>query len=261
MGIFSGKSQTTAAIEAQEAAIKPISFRKEAGPAVDKVTLEKAGSIDLTKRYEKTGLALNMADLSGARAETVLYLDHSYSMVMDYRNGLVQKLVERKLAFSAQVDNDGKTPLVAFDNRLYKEITVDLGNFDNIVNQKVFKENDMSGTTMAPVVYDAIARAKKSKDPIFATIIGDGSPQDRAATRQAFIESARYPIFWKLLAIKPVDFLQELDDISDNERLLDNVDAKFIDDPYGISDLDFAKAMVDEWAGWISLAQSRGVLQ
>jgi hypothetical protein len=67
-------------------------------------------------------------------------------------------------------------------------------------------------------------------------------------------------VFLKFLAIKPVDYLQELDDLDASERLVDNVDAKFLPDPAAMSDLAFADAMVDEWDTWITAAAAVGVL-
>jgi hypothetical protein len=64
----------------------------------------------------------------------------------------------------------------------------------------------------------------------------------------------------KFLAIKPVDYLQDLDDLPASKRRLDNVDAKFIADSAGMTDLAFADAMVDEWDTWIAAATSAGVL-
>ncbi len=44
-------------------------------------------------------------------------------------------------------------------------------------------------------------------------------------------------------------------------RLVDNCDAKTITDPDGITDDEFAEAMVDEWNSWIHEATAAGVLR
>ncbi len=72
----------------------------------------------------------------------------------------------------------------------------------------------------------------------------------------------------KFLAIREVDYLQELDDLEEHHpgaRLLDNVDAKFfngVDWPLltDITDLQFAEAMADELDTWLSDAIAKGVL-
>jgi hypothetical protein len=91
-------------------------------------------------------------------------------------------------------------------------------------------------------------------------VVTDGAPDSKPAATKLVCELARYPVFVKFLAIKPVDYLQDLDDLDSSKRLLDNVDAKFIPDPDGMSDLEFADAMADEWDTWIVAAASAGVL-
>ena len=72
----------------------------------------------------------------------------------------------------------------------------------------------------------------------------------------------------KFLAIRQVDYLQELDDLEERHpgaRLLDNVDAKFFDgtdcpELSQITDLQFADAMADEIDTWVRDAAAKGVL-
>jgi hypothetical protein len=67
----------------------------------------------------------------------------------------------------------------------------------------------------------------------------------------------------KFLSVRPVDYLQELDDLekkSPGARLLDNFDTKDVPDPAGLSDLQFAELMTDELDGWIQEATRKGVL-
>ena len=268
MGMFGRKSQTTAELAAElgqplgepRPARAAINLQKGTGPAVARDTVELTGGVNMTKRFDKAGTALSKLGLTGVRAQVVMLLDHSGSMHSDYRNGTVQTLVERALGFAAQVDTDGKLPIIAFDSGVYEPVEVDLASYANVVNDKIWRPTEMSGTNMHKPLQQVIEMAKTTEEPIFLIVIGDGSPADKIKTKKAVIELANYPVFIKFLAIRPVDFLQELDDLPDSVRLLDNVDAKFIDDPSGISDLNFAEAMADEWDSWFNLAQAHNLV-
>lgn len=242
------------------------------GPAVNLAKVRDAGHIDLVKRAEKAGISLSKRDLSGLRGAVRLYVDHSRSMELasfkDYSNGNVQRLVERALGYAFQLDSDGKIPVIAFDSELWPEVVVDQSNYQGIVEAKIWHPRQMRGTKFVPIMEDLLNEAKSTAEPIFAVIVTDGSPSDRAHATRLVIELARYPVQIKFLAIREVDYLQELDDLEvrrPGARLLDNVDAKFFDGDdcpklSDITDLQFADAMADEIDTWIRDATAKGVL-
>lgn len=239
-------------------------------PAVDLTTLSDQ-HIDLRKRAEKAGISLSKRGLDGIRGRVIMLLDHSGSMHAGYSGGLVQKLVERALGFALQIDSDGQVEVIPFDSRMWPTTLVDVGNYQGVTDRDLWRRREMGGTNMAAPFRHIEALAKASSEPIFLIVIGDGSPADRAATTKAVCDLAEQPVFIKFLAIAPVDYLQELDDLPSGRRgifskrgaarLLDNVDAKFIADPGGMPDLAFADAMVDEWDSWITAATEAGILQ
>jgi hypothetical protein len=254
---------------------KTVKLTKDASgaPATDLSTLG-AAHVDLKKRAEKAGISLSKRGLDGIRAQAVMLLDHSGSMHSDYAHGTVQKLVERALGFALQIDVDGTVPVIAFDNRVYPAVEVGVNNYQGVVDRDIWRRGSMGGTEMAPAFELIKKMADETDAPIFLIVIGDGSPADRNATTRVVCELAGYPVFIKFLAIRPVDYLQELDDLPSGTgggglfgrrkngptRLLDNVDAKFISDPGGVSDLSFSDDMVDEWDSWIKAATDAGVL-
>lgn len=240
-------------------------------PAVDLSTLDSR-HVDLRKRAEKAGVSLSKRGLDGIRGRVVMLLDHSGSMYGGYQRGLVQKLVERALGFALQIDSDGQIEVIPFDSVMWPTVAVDVSNYQGIADRSLWKPQRMGGTNMAQPFRHVEDLAKKSEEPIFLIVIGDGSPSDRDATTKAVCDLAEQPVFIKFLAIDQVDYLQELDDLPSGRRgvfggrrsgtrLLDNVDAKFIADPDGMSDLAFADAMVDEWDTWITAATQAGILR
>lgn len=228
-------------------------------PAVDLAKLRDQHP-DLVKRAEKAGISLSKRGLDGIRAQAVVILDHSGSMRRDYAGGTVQTLVERALGFALQIDADGVVPVIPFDRTVRPAVGVGVHNYRGVVDRDIWDRHDMGTTNLAAALGQLKGIAETSDAPIFAAVICDGSPDSKPATTRVVCELAAYPVFIKFLAIRPVDYLQDLDDLPASKRLLDNVDAKFIPDPAGISDLAFADAMVDEWETWIQAATRAGVL-
>lgn len=235
-------------------------------PAVD-LNKVRERHPELAKRADKAGISLSKRGLAGIRAQACLYLDHSGSMHHDYASGAVQMIVERALGFALQIDADGTVPVTPFDSRLWPTVDVTVDNHQGIVNRELWHRNQMGGTLMAPPFTHLLAEAKTATMPLFAIVVGDGSPSDRSATTKLVIELAEHPVFIKFLSVRPVDYLQELDDLPTgssmfgrSKRKVDNVDAKDIPDPAHMSDLAFADAMTDEWDSWMRAAAAAGIV-
>lgn len=228
--------------------------------AVNLSKVRDAGHIDLAKRADKAGIALSKRGLAGIRAQAVLVLDHSGSMHSDYANGKVQTLVERVLGFSLQIDVDGTVPVIPFDSRVLPAVDVTVDNYEGVVDRHIW--NSRMGTTNLAAALEVVrGMAQAATEPMFCAVVTDGSPDSKPAATNLVVDLARYPVFLKFLAIREVPYLAELDDMSPDLRLLDNVDAKFFDDPAGMTDLAFADAMADEWESWIAAAQAAGIIK
>lgn len=241
MGIFSrSKSVPTAevAVTGDGAAVSLGKVLQQAPALVDK--------------YKHAAISLEKRGLTGIRAQVVMLLDHSGSMYRDYENGKVQQLVDRALAFGLNVDVDGEIQIIPFDSRVRKAVTASMGNYDDIVNRKVYKRNDMGSTNLAAALQAVKAEAKHATTPIYCIVITDGQPDDRMLATKAVCELSFYPVFIKFLAIEPMQYLQELDDLAVGpEHPVDNVDAKFLPDVARMTDKEFSEAMADEWDTWV----------
>lgn len=283
-----GRNRDAAPASSTMTPARPVSLKKDdtGAPAVSLEKVEQLGGVSLAKKSAKAGISLSKRGLAGIRAQVCLYVDHSGSMefpeARDYTNGNVQKMVELALGFGLQVDVDGVIPVKAFDSRLWPAVNVGLqavydnepekniADYRGVVNRSIWRPRDMGGTSFVVVLRDILAEAKKTNSPILAVIITDGSPGDSREATKLVKELAAYPVFLKFLAIRPVDYLDELDNLEETQpgcRLVDNVDSKFFDGkgknppPVStISDLEFADAMADEWNKWIDEATKAGVL-
>lgn len=268
MGIFgNNKSKTTQQVADEtgrrtgigNAPSRSVSLVKQVGPANDRNNVENRGGVDLAKKFDKAGVSLSKRGLDGIRAEAIMLLDHSASMDYDYQTGTVQTLVERALGFALQIDTDGTIPVIRFDSGVRNAINVHIDNYRSITQTKLYERNKMGSTNLTAALDELLKIAKTTTAPIFAIIITDGQPNDKVTATQRVRELAGYPVFLKFLAIKPVRYLQELDDMG--RRLIDNADAKYIPEPDTMSDLAFADAMTDEFDTWITAAQTAGVLE
>jgi hypothetical protein len=248
-----GKNNQTAA--------RTVNLVKETGPAVDLDKVRSAGHVDLAKRAETAGVALDKRNLAGIRGEAVLVLDHSGSMHNDYANGKVQQLVERVLGFALQIDGDGTIPVIPFDSGVWATVNVTVNDYRDVVNKRIWQQHKMASTNLADALGVVREMAKTTDSPLYVAVVTDGNPDNKRATTEVVCDLARYPAFIKFLAIREVPYLQELDDLDDSKRLLDNVDAKFFTDLNSVTDEQFAEAMADEWDTWMAAAQKAGVLR
>lgn len=241
----------------------PLVIEASGGPAVNLEKVRQAGHVNLAKAADKAVLALSKRDLAGIRAQCVLGLDHSYSMMADYRSGAVQELVARALGFALSIDVDGTMPVLAFDRTVHPAVEVQAGNHADVVNERIWKPQAMGSTNLAGLLTVVRDMAEKTTVPLYAPIVTDGEPDDPHAAQQLVCELAQYPVFLKFLAVRPVKFLSTLDDLGGEHRLLDNCDAKPEQgavDLLSCSELEFQHAMADEWDTWTAAAKGAGVL-
>lgn len=229
-------------------------------PAVSLEKVSADGGVNLSKKTEAAVNSLRSNGMAGIRAQVMVVVDHSGSMYSHYTNGNVQALVDRFLGFGLAVDADGEIPVVPFDFKAKSAINVNMSNYQGIVQSKVFKSNDMGSTNLADALEKVRDEAKKTDAPLFVGIVTDGEPDNREAARDIIKDLARYPVFIKFLAVAPVRFLEELDDMPNTMRLLDNVDTKSYSNLNSVTDEQFAKDMADEWDSWVTEATAKGIL-
>lgn len=233
-------------------------------PAVDLGKL-RAANPGLAKVADNAGVALSKRGLSGVRGQVVLVLDHSGSMYDDFASGAVAKLVTRVLGFAFQIDTDGEVPVIPFDSRVLDTVKVTEANFATVVQDQIWQPRNMGTTNLAGALVKVKELAETSDQPLFVAVVTDGNPDSQSHATQLVCELAGFPVFLKFMALRPVAYLSQLDDLDSSKRLLDNVDAKpeagSALDLLSCSDAEFVDALVDEWDTWINAALAAGVLK
>jgi hypothetical protein len=220
------------------------------------------GSISLMKRT--AGIVLEKKKLTGVVARVGLVLDISGSMRSLYKNGTVQKVVERILAVASQFDDDGMLDVWVYDNEFSRLKSVTEHDFDNYVNEYILS-NDLihkfGRNDEPPVMEDVINKytiEDPSKDPAFIVFINDGGCKRNI--KKPVVHSSNKPIFWQFVGIGDSNFevLENLDTMEG--RFIDNANFFHIKDIEKISDDELYNQLLNEFPEWINEAKEKGVL-
>lgn len=118
--------------------------------------------------------------MTNVTARVGLVLDISGSMRKLYKNGTVQRVVERILAVASQFDDDGELDVWVYDNEFSRLKPVTEHDFEGYVDQYILN-NDLihkfGRNDEPPVMEDVIQKYTSedpSKDPAFIVFINDG---------------------------------------------------------------------------------------
>jgi hypothetical protein len=234
-----------------------------------------AASVDMIKKvgvsFEKkvqsaVNLNKNQVENKGVRWSVVGLLDESGSMYPFFRDGTVQEIVERALAWSASVDNDGMAPFGAFGSHHIWHEEVDLTNVTNIVDNNGWEP---WGSTNLTDSLDAILKMIQDMgdgwqmDPILLFIVTDGSPDNRATVKDRICKLSQYPVFIKILRVGndpgAKAFVEDLDNMTTG-RLVDNVEAPDNGLRRGMPDDEFNSLMINDMDKYIREATLVGLL-
>ncbi|GAA2510478.1 VWA domain-containing protein [Streptomyces gobitricini] len=237
----------------------PISLQKleETAPAL----------VDL---YKSAGVSLRKHGLSGERAAVYLVVDHSGSMRPYYKDGSVQALADRVLGLSANLDDDGRVPVVFFSTDVDAETEIALSDHQGRIERIVANLGHM-GRTNYHLAMDAVIDHyldSGATDPALVVFQTDGGPSSRAAAEGHLCRAARLPLFWQFIgfgdpASRQFEFLRKLDELAvPARRCVDN--AGFFHagtDPRGVPDDELYDRLVAEFPAWLAAARARGIVR
>lgn len=222
----------------------------------------KLSTISLMKKT--ASVVLEKKKLTGVVARVGLVLDISGSMRTLYKNGTVQKVVERILAVASQFDDDGMLDVWVYDNEFSRLKSVTERDFENYVNDYILN-NDLihkfGRNDEPPVMEDVINKyttEDPSKEPAFIVFINDGGC--KRSIKKPVVNSSNKPLFWQFVGIGDSNFevLENLDTMEG--RYIDNANFFHIKDIEKISDEELYNKLLNEFPEWIKEAQEKGVL-
>ncbi|MDN3015205.1 VWA domain-containing protein [Paenibacillus sp. BSR1-1] len=219
-------------------------------------------TISLLKK--KAGIVLEKKKLTKVVARVGLVLDISGSMRGLYKNGTVQKVVERILAVASQFDDDGTLDVWVYDNEFSRLKSVTESDFVNYVEDYILN-NDMihkfGRNDEPPVMEDVIEKyiiESSSKEPAFIVFINDGGC--KRTIKKPVVESSNKPIFWQFVGIGDSNFevLEKLDSMEG--RFVDNANFFHIKDIERTTDEELYNQLLNEFPFWLEEAKTKGIL-
>ncbi|MGN7177832.1 hypothetical protein BK139_15090 [Paenibacillus sp. FSL R5-0490] len=219
-------------------------------------------SISLLKK--SAGIVLEKKNLTNVTARVGLVLDISGSMRKLYKNGTVQRVVERILAVASQFDDDGALDVWVYDNEFSRLKPVTEHDFEGYVDQYILN-NDLihkfGRNDEPPVMEDVIQKYTSedpSKDPAFIVFINDGGC--KRTIKKPVVSSSDKPLFWQFVGIGDSNFevLEKLDEM--DGRYIDNANFFHIKDVEAISDSELYDLLLNEFPDWLKEAREKNVI-
>lgn len=220
-------------------------------------------TIDLQKKSVK--IVLEKKKIAAVKARVGLVLDITGSMRPLYRNGTVQKVVERILAVATEFDDDGMLDVWVYDNEFSRLKPVSERDFDGYVNRIILEDeliHKFGRNNEPPVMRDVLKKyleEEPADDPAFIVFINDGGC--KKSIRSIIERSAKHPVFWQFVGIGNgnFDFLKQLDNMEG--RIVDNANFFHVKDIDKISDDALYDSLLNEFPSWLKEAKKKGILK
>ncbi|MEU0658600.1 vWA domain-containing protein [Streptomyces lavendulocolor] len=220
--------------------------------------------------YKSAGVSLRKHGLSGERAAVYLVIDYSGSMKPYYGDGSVQALADRVLGLSANLDDDGRVPVVFFSTDVDAETEIALADHRGRIDRIVAGLGHM-GKTSYHLAMDAVIDHyldSGATAPALVVFQTDGGPVNKLAAERYLCKAARLPLFWQFIgfgdpASRQFDFLRKLDELAvPAKRRVDN--AGFFHagtDPRRVPDAELYDRLVAEFPAWLAAARAQGIVR
>ncbi|WP_068498241.1 vWA domain-containing protein [Paenibacillus kribbensis] len=212
-------------------------------------------------------IVLTKKNLTNVTARVGLVLDISGSMRSLYKNGTVQKVLERMVAVASSLDDDGVLDVWVYDHRFSRLPSVTENDVDNYVERHILSNDDLpkfGRNDEPPVMRDVIAKYTKeepSADPAFVIFINDGGVKRGKGDNidNAVIDSSGEPIFWQFVGVGESDFgvLKKLDNIKG--RVVDNANFFQIQDIESMEDNQLYELLLNEFPLWLQEAKEKHI--
>jgi hypothetical protein len=216
------------------------------------------------RKYE-VSVAVVKNRLDGQRFRVVLAVDASGSMKHLYRNGTVQRSLERMVAIADVLDDDGQMEVWFFGDHPVRSAPVTVHSMLSYVDDNAAAKRKAEGGNYEPRVMREIVDwtlAEPSAYPTLVLFWSDGGVHAEKKISQLLVESSRLPIFWMFLGLGRANYgvLARLDSVSGG--VVDNAGFIPIDDidryPDGVMYGEIFGSFVRPW---VDAASAAGVLR
>lgn len=220
------------------------------------VSLSKS-VVDLSKKAQ--------VDLGAVKAQVVVVMDYSGSMSNMYKNGTVQRVIDKLVPLGLTFDDNGEIEVYRFDHSYAKMPTLSIENFDDYVREYMMQGN-MGGTAYAPVlkainkdylaggfVGKLFGKNKSGQNPVFVIFITDGDNSDKPDTNGIIVELAKKNCFIQFVGVGSADmsYLEALDDLDGRE--CDNTGFVRFTNIDNVDDIDLYNNVLEQFADWLKV--------
>ncbi|MFG2644241.1 VWA domain-containing protein [Streptomyces sp. NPDC048370] len=224
----------------------------------------------LVSLYKSAGVSLRKHGMDGQRVAVYLVLDYSGSMKPYYKDGSVQALADRVLGLSANLDDDGRVPVVFFSTDIDAETDIELADHHGRIDRIVAGLGHM-GKTSYHLAMDAVIDHyldSGATAPALVVFQTDGGPINKLAAERYLCKAAELPLFWQFVGFgdpgsRQFEFLRKLDELAvPQKRSVDN--AGFFHagmDPRTVPDAELYDRIVAEFPAWLSAARARSIVR
>ncbi|WP_240416621.1 vWA domain-containing protein [Paenibacillus periandrae] len=242
-------------------------------PQKNHVNLAKDQALEnLSIRKETFKIVLEKSGNTTSQARVVFVMDKSGSSRALFKNGVVQRVIERLLPVALRMDDNGELDMYLFssDSNAYKRLnSITETDFFQYVDREILgkRENNFwGGTEYAPIMEEIVQQYginDPSNFPTLVLFITDGANSDKNKTKSALIKAAHYPIFWQFIGLNEdadeFEFLQRLDDL--RGRVVDNANFFQLNDIDKISDEDLYFRLMNEFPNWVQEVKRQEILR
>lgn len=230
-----------------------------------KVSLEKKLEKEAPKLVslaKPIKVCLDKHKLNTVMAKVALVMDLSGSMNKRYRNGVVQRIVDKTIPLAVQFDDDGSMEFWYFGDKPVKMDDVTLQNYETVTNDWMKIQRKTGACNDEPKVMRQVIDTFKDSDlPVYVLFVSDGGIHETKKIVNLMAEASSYPIFWQFMGVGGYDYgvLEKLDSMPG--RVVDNANFFAIDDFDIISNEELYDRLLCELPSWLDNAKRVGVLK
>ncbi|MFB8277286.1 vWA domain-containing protein [Nocardia colli] len=237
-------------------------------PGEAALSFEKREKLDLRKRA--VAKVLISKDAFGIRARVVLVIDKTGSMLKQYRNQVVHRVVQRMVPVATQLDDNGalEAYLYALSFAKLPDITVERsdewaqtflhlsGTHAGIDYTRIGGRNDE-----LPIMRDIMASLRPGDGPTLILFFTDGGFANKREIAALMREASHLPAFWQFIGLGRANYglLRSLDEMTD--RIVDNAGFFALDDIDRVDDGELYARLLGEFPDWLRAAKAAGVLR
>lgn len=207
-------------------------------------------------------ISLQKQNLIGINAKVVLVLDISKSMHPLYKNGTVQKTVERLLALAINFDPEKQIDAYVFGTEAHQLKAITENDINNYVTREIIAKHKINQATYYAKAIELIQANYygKRKLPVFVIFITDGDATDKTATKAWLQQICKEPIFWQFIGIgkEKFNFLETLDTLTG--RSIDNAAFIKIDNLDTIPESELYDNLLKEYPNWLTIMQQKKII-